>query len=162
VLDQSFLEAVQRLFWVLFPLSAGAAAISVAITRRRCIARTLLALVATSAAMLAIKTMQAQPLNWWQHFALSGAAFWVITMPPRHYWQSTMGALVFAQLVLHACWAVAPDLAREHWLGVTLIEYAKCLVLIAWSGGKRVELALGRAARLPARLVSLAPDRKPA
>ncbi len=153
-LDQAWLEGLRSALWLLFPVAVALAAISAAVTRRRCIARVLAALVLAAAAMAVIEAAQAAPLSWWQQFGIDFVAFTVITLPPRHYWQSTMGALVFAQLVMHALLWAQPDLARWHWLVVTAIEFAKCAVLIAWAGGKRVEIALGRAARFPARLAA--------
>lgn len=153
MLDQAFLEALQRVFWALYLASMAAGAVSIIVTRRLCLGRAVLALAAASLAQGWIENMQGVPLSWLQHMAIDVPVLVLITLPPRHYWQSTLGALVFAQLVLHACWAMAPDLARWHWLGVTMLGLAKCVVLLGWSGGSRVESLLGRVARLPARLV---------
>lgn len=151
--EQSLLEGVQWAFRLLFPLAVLAGTASAIVTRRRCLTRALCAVGLAVAAQHGIEAWQAAPLTWWQHLGIDFSAFVIVTLPPRHYWQATLGALIFAQLVLHACWAMAPDLARYHWLGVTLIEIAKCGVLIGWAGGKRVERLLGRAAGAVARLV---------
>lgn len=156
VLSQPFLEALQHGFWPIWLASIVAAAVSVAVTRRRCIARTLVAILASYAAQTAWEG--AGYLNWWQHLVIDVPMFFLITMPPRHYWQSTMGALVFAELVLHCVWGVsdASEMARIHWLGCSLLGYAKCAILLLWSGGARVEAILDRAARAASLLV-LAP-----
>ena len=161
-MDQATREAVRAAFWALFALALIAALISIAATRRRCIARATLAMVLALASAFAIETAQGGPLVWWQQLGVDFAAFVLITLPPRHYWQTAMGALVFAQLWLHGFLALEALAPRDHWLFMTLIEMTKCLILIGWAGGKRVETVLGRAARIPARLVLAAPDREPA
>lgn len=89
-------------------------------------------------------------LLWHQHLMLSLPAFILVTMPPRHYWQSALGALFFAQILLHCAWGVGegvPDMARWHWFGCIVLGYMKCGVLLLWSGGGRVESIFNRAAR---------------
>lgn len=155
-LDQAMLEAVQQAFWLLYLPSLAAAGISAMLTRRWCIARAFFALAGASLAQTLLESWMAAPLGWPQHLAIDFAVFVLITLPPRHYWQSTLGALVLVQLILHSCLAVEGIDPRLHWLGVTLVGIAKAVVLLAWSGGARVEIVLGRAARLPARLVPAA------
>jgi hypothetical protein len=156
MLDQAFLEALRHLFWGLYLTAIAAGAVSVIVTHRMCLARAVFALAAASLAQGWLEAAQGVPLSWLQHMMIDVPVLVLITLPPRHYWQSTMGAIVFAQIVLHACWAMAPDLARWHWLGGTMLGLAKCLVLLGWSGGRRVEILLGRVARLTARLVPVA------
>jgi hypothetical protein len=98
----------------------------------------------------------------WQHMAIDISIFICVTMPPRHYWQSAIAGLVMAQIWLHAIWWLSPDLARTHWLGGTILEFAKCAVLLLWSGGARVETVLHSAARFVADMVPVSLSAKPA
>jgi Na+-transporting NADH:ubiquinone oxidoreductase subunit NqrB len=153
VLEQAFLEGLQTAFWPLYVTAVGASGLAFALRRQWCLGRTVAALVFASLAQTAVEGLTGSYLLWWQHMMIDVPVFIMVTMPPRHYWQATMGGLVFAQLFMHAVWGMAPDLARAHWLAVTLIGFAKCGVLLAWSGGARVETLLGRAARFASRLV---------
>jgi hypothetical protein len=117
-------------------------------------ARTVIALAIGSAAMQAIVTFNGGvALEWWQHFAIDFAVGWIVILPPQNYWQAIIGSLIFAQLVFRALWAMAPDLGPVMWEASLIAGYGKCLVLLFWSGGARVETLLGRAARLVTRLV---------
>lgn len=154
MLDQSLLEALQQGFWPVWAFAMSAGVISALISRRWCIGRSVFALILAS--VLQSLWEGSGYLLWWQHLAIDTVAFVLITMPPRHYWQSTLGGLVFAQLVLHCVWGIAGDvagMARFHWLGCILIGYAKCLVLTLWAGGDRVEGALVRVSRFASDLV---------
>ena len=160
MLDQSFLEALQAGFWPTYWVAVTLGAMSALLQRKWCIGRTVFALVLAS--LLQTLWEGTGYLHWWQHLLIDGAAFVLITMPPRHYWQSTLGGLVFAQLVLHCVWGIAGDvagMARFHWLGCVLLGYAKCLVLTLWAGGGRVEAVLMRIPRLLSGMV-LAASRK--
>lgn len=158
MLEQHFLEALRMAFWPLYIIAIGAASFSAAIRSRWCLGRTMLALLMASLAQSFWEG--GAYLEWWQQLVIDVPVFVIVTMPPRHYWQSTMGGLIFAQIVLHATWAMAPDFARAHWLGCILIGFAKCIVLLLWSGGSRVETVLGRVPRWIAGAVSQAPPRK--
>lgn len=153
MLDQAALEGLQAAFWPLYVIAVTAGVVAFALRRQWCMARTLGVLVFVSLGQTVWEGMQGSHLLWWQHMALDVPAFWLITLPPRRYWQAVIGGLVAAQIAIHAIWGMAPDLAREHWLAVTLIGFVKCFVLLLWSGGVRVENHLGRAARLASRLV---------
>jgi hypothetical protein len=165
MLEQAFLEGLQAAFWPLYVTCVTASALAFVIRRQWCIGRTVFALVLASLAQTAVESATGAFLPWWGHLIIDGLVLFVITMPPRHYWQATMGGLVFAQIALHIIWfaanifgdmATTPVLAREHWLAVTLIGFAKCAVLLAWAGGKRVEAVLAGAARFATRLVPAA------
>lgn len=154
MLDQAFLEALRAGFWPVYVVAMMIGVTSALVQKRWCIGRSVFALIAASVAQVLWEGTGF--LLWWQHFAIDFAAFVLITMPPRHYWQSVLGGLVFAQLVLHCIWGAAgdvADMARLHWLGSILLGYVKCLVLALWSGGWRVEMVLGRLARSATRLV---------
>ena len=153
MLEQAFLEGLQTAFWPLYVTAVAAAFVAFALRKQWCIGRTVLALVFASLAQTAVESATGTYLAWHWHLMIDVPVFVLITMPPRHYWQAAMGGLIFAQIVLHAVWGMAPDLAREHWLAVTLIGFVKCAVLLLWSGGARVETILGRAAGLASRLV---------
>ena len=153
MLDQAFLEAVRHLFWGLYLTAIAAGAVSVIVTHRMCLARAVFALAAASLAQGWLEATQGVPLSWLQHMMIDVPVLVLITLPPRHYWQSTLGAIVLAQLLLHSFWAMEAIDARWHWLGCTMLGLAKCMVLLGWSGGRRVEILLGRVARLCARLV---------
>lgn len=153
MLEQAFLEGLQTSFWPTYVTAVTAAFIAFVLKRQWCIGRTVLALILASLAQTVFEAQTGSYLLWWQHMLIDVPVFMLVTMPPRHYWQATMGGLVFAQLVLHAVWGMAPELAREHWLAVTLIGFAKCGVLLLWAGGARVETLLGRASSALARLV---------
>lgn len=154
------LEALRDLFWPVYLLALSAGALSFVLTRRFCLGRTVLALALAS---LAQSTWAGDSyLQPWQHLAIDLPVFVAVTMPPRHYWQTAMGGLVLAQLVLHGCWWLAPDLAQWHWLGCILIGFVKCAVLLLWSGGARVESVLGWLSRPVVRVVPAPPARQPA
>lgn len=153
MLEQAFLEGIQNAFWPVYVTAITAAGLAFVLRRQWCIGRTVIALVMASLAQTAMESLTGTFLAWYWHMMIDVPVFVLITMPPRHYWQAAMGGLVFAQLVLHAVWGMAPDLAREHWLAVTLIGFAKCGVLLLWSGGARVETLLGRAASFASSLV---------
>lgn len=152
MLSQAFLEAVQAAFWPVYLLAMVAGALRFAVMRQWCIGRAVFALALGSLAQFAWEG-STDYLRWWQHLIIDVPVFVLITMPPRHYWQSTLGALVFAQLFLHCIWAVSPELGREHWLAVALIGFVKCAVILLWSGGARVELALSGVSQLASRMV---------
>ena len=123
--------------------------------------RTLLALCLGSVVMAQVVEINGgTSLTWMQHMAIDVPILAVVTMPPRHYWQSVIGGLICTQIILHGVWALVPDNAQEHWLANILVGYAKCLVILLWSGGARVEAALDSAARLADRLVLAARARK--
>jgi hypothetical protein len=153
MLEQAFLESLQSAFWPLYVISVTAGAAAFVLRGQWCMGRAVFALVFASLGQTVWEGLQGSYLLWWQHLLLDAPVFILITMPPRHYWQAALGALIFTQLALHAMWAMAPDLGREHWLAVTLIGYVKCAVLLFWSGGARVETLLGRAASLVTRMV---------
>jgi hypothetical protein len=153
MLEQAFLEGLQFAFWPLYVISVTAAAFAFVLRGQMCLARTVLALVIASIAQTVLETSTGTHLEWWQHVMIDLPVFILVTMPPRHYWQAAMGGLLFAQMVMHAVWGVAPDLAREHWLVVTLIGFVKCFVVLLWAGGARVETLLGSAASFASRLV---------
>jgi hypothetical protein len=154
VLDQDFLEALRSAYWPLYVTAITAGLFRFAYSNRWCIGRTTFALLFGSL----VQTVWAGSgfLAWWQHLAIDAAIFFVVTMPPRHYWQSTMGALLLAQIAMHCIWALAPDLARVHWFVCITLGFAKCAVLLLWSGGPRVEHYLSRTAGVVTRVV-LAP-----
>lgn len=154
MLSQSAADALLVGYWPLYLLALGAGAWSAIYHKRWCIARTTFALAAGSAAMQAIVlTNGGVALEWWQHFAIDFAVGLIVLLPPRHYWQAMIGSLIFAQLVLRAVWAMAPSLGQFVWDASLLLGYGKCLVLLLWAGGARVETLLGRVASLAARLV---------
>lgn len=159
MLDAATADALVRWFWPIYSVALTAGICSAIVNRRHCIARTVLALGAGSLAVQAILLVNGGvSLEWWQHFTIDLAVFWLVTLPPRHYWQATIGGLVFAQLAFRAVWAMAPDLGPLMWDASMLVGYGKCLVLFLWAGGPRVELILSRAAGLATRLV-LAPPK---
>lgn len=161
MLEQSALEALRDGYWYLYPATMLIG--SIAFVRGSCLllGRSLLALAMGSLLMAMVVGMNGgQTLTWWQQIAIDVPVLITITAPPRHYWQAALGALVLAQIVLHAAWGVNPDLAREHWLGNILFGYGKCLIVLLWSGGKRVQTVLDSAARLADRLVLAARSRK--
>jgi hypothetical protein len=152
MLDQAFLEAVQAAFWPIYLLAVGAGALRFILYRQWCIGRAVLALVLGSLFQGAWESGGGY-LQWWQHMLIDVPIFILITMPPRHYWQSVLGALVFAQIFLHALWYVVPEMGRAHWLGCISLGFLKCGVLLLWSGGARVEHLLARISGALARLV---------
>lgn len=156
--DQAALEALQSAFWAVWWLAVIAGAV-VALDRRRwCLGRAVLAMMFTAFAQGAWELALGPDgyLNWWQHLVISLVAFVIVTMPPRRYWQSVLGGLIFAQIVLHCLWWAAPDLAQWHWLGCVLFGFAKCAVLLLWTGGGLVESVYRRLAGGVAGLVSQA------
>lgn len=154
MLDPAMQEVLRAGFWPLYLAAIGAGAISAIVFKRWCIARTTAALALGSLAMQAIVwTNGGVALEWWQHFVIDLAVFWLITLPPRHYWQAAIGAMVFAQLAFRALWAMAPELGSLMWDASMVLGYGKCLVLLLWAGGPRVENLLGRASGALARLV---------
>ena len=160
--DVATMEAMRDTYWPLALLAIGAGTFSALITERRSLLRCILALVIGNAAQFGWEA--AMPpggyLLWWQHMVIDLGIFVVVTTPPRHYWQSTMGALLFAQIVLHGVWGLVPELAAEHWLGCTLIGFAQFALLLLWSGGARVERVLSRIARSADRMVLASSGRK--
>ena len=142
MLDQAFLETLRDAYWPLWAMAISAGLLRFGMSRRWCIGRTTLALLIGSA--VATAWSGEGFLLWWQHFVIDLVVFAAITLPPRHYWQSAMGGLLLTQLLLHMIWGAAPELARVHWLGCIMLGFAKCGVLLLWSGGPRVELALAR------------------
>lgn len=161
MLDQAFLEALRAGFWPVYVVAMMIGVVSALVQKRWCIGRSVFALIAASIAQVLWEGSGF--LLWWQHLVIDVTAFVLITMPPRHYWQSVLGGLVFAQLVLHCIWGAAGDvagMARFHWLGCILLGYVKCLVLALWSGGWRVEAILGRIAGLASRVVLRAPEKE--
>ena len=155
MLEQATLEALQSAFWPTYLVAMAAGVISFAATRRWCLGRTLIALALGSAT---------QTLWEGSGFLLAWQAipiFILVTMPPRHYWQSTMAGLILAQIALHAIWWLSPALAVEHWVGCVLLGFAKCAVLLLWSGGERVESLLGRFAGFITNLVRIPVAAKP-
>lgn len=140
MLDQALLEALRDGFWPLYWIAMFAGAFAFARGRQWCIGRTVIALLFAS---LAQTIWEGEGyLTWWQHLVIDVPVFVLITMPPRHYWQAVLAAMVFAQLVLHIVWGASGDgagMARWHWLGCILLGYAKCVVLLLWSGGGRVQ-----------------------
>jgi hypothetical protein len=157
MLDAASAEALRAGFWPLYILALTAGTWSAVVSGRGCIARTVFALALGSAAMQTIVLFNGGvALEWWQHFVIDGAVFWMVTLPPRHYWQAVIASLIFAQLVFRALWAMVPDLGPVMWEASLIAGYGKCLVLLLWSGGARVETLLGRAARFATRLVPAA------
>ena len=154
MLSLPFLEALRMGFWPVYVIAILSGLISSIINPRMCVIKTTLAFLLASAAQWAWEGTGV--LMWWQHMVIDVPVFLFITMPPRHYWQSVIGALVLAQLLAHALWYAGgdyPDAGRMHWFVCIVLGYAKCFVLVLWSGGARVEIALGRAARSLTRLV---------
>lgn len=152
MLEQSFLEALRGVYWPFYMVALAIAGSAFIRGGPLPLGRALLGMMFASVAQATWEGFGA-PLTWWQHIAIDLPLFALITMPPRHYWQAAMGALVFAQLILHCVWAIQPDLARLHWLGCILLGFAKCAVLILWSGGARVQATLDRVSRAASRMV---------
>ena len=145
--DQSVLEALRDIFWPVYLAALVAGAVGFSVTRRWCLGRAVIAMALGSLAMAVWVHYTGGSLSWWQHMVIDVPVFAMLTMPPRHYWQATLAAMVLAQIVLHAVWGMAPDLARIHWLGSILLGFAKCAILLLWSGGSSVENLLGHVAR---------------
>lgn len=158
MLDQAFLEALRDGYWPLYLVAVCAGVLRFVVDRQWCMGRAVFALATASIGQYLWEGDGY--LLWWQHLALNLWVFLLITTPPRHYWQSTLGALVLCQMVLNAIWFAVPDLAREHWFANVLLGYAQCFVLLLWSGGARVERVLARGAGALARLVRPASRRK--
>lgn len=154
MLSEAAQDALLAGFWPLYILALIAGLWSAVYLKRWCIARTTLALAAGSAVMQAIVLANGgQALEWWQHFAIDFAVGLIVLLPPRHYWQAAIGSMIFAQLVLRAAWAMAPDLGAIVWDASMILGYGKCFVLLLWAGGARVETLLGRAAGFASRAV---------
>ena len=151
MIDQALLEALRDTFWPVYLFAVAAGLVGFVHSKRWCLGRVVIALVlGTIAQSLWEGNGYLLP---WQHLAIDVPLLFLITMPPRHYWQSTMAGLILAQIFLHVIWWLAPSLAREHWLGCILLGYLKCAVLVMWSGGARVETALAGVSNLAARFL---------
>ena len=146
MLDQAMLEALRDAFWPVYLLSVSLAAFVAWKRSAWCMGRAVFAMLLVSVGQWAWEPVDGY-LQWYQHLALSLPAFVLVTMPPRHYWQSALGALFFAQIVLHCIWGfgeAVEGMARWHWFGCITLGFAKCGVLMMWTGGGRVESLVAR------------------
>jgi hypothetical protein len=154
MLHQSVLEALRSGFWPLYVASMCLAVVAAYRRQAWCIARVVAAMLLASITQTLWEG--AGFLQPWQHIAIDVPVFVMVTMPPRHYWQAAIAGLVFAQIVLHCVWWLAIDhteMARVHWFGCIVLDYAKCVVLALWSGGWRVRAVFDTIAGGAARLV---------
>lgn len=155
--DQATLEALRDLFAVVYPAAIVIACLKALHMGREGFAlwRTVLALLAGTVAQIALEA-GGGVLNWGQHLAIDLGVLFVITLPPRLYWQAFMGGIVFAQILMHAIWGLSdafgpvPDMARIHWVLCIILGFGKCLLLVFWAGGDLGKAVVDRLSRLRA------------
>lgn len=153
--SEIFVLAARETFW---PLYLAALAIGLAASvkgKNATLARAVAALALGSLTQWVIDE-GTTPLAWWQHMVIDVPIFAAVTVPPRSYWQSGLAALVGAQIVLHALWAIQPALAWVHYALCLYLGFGKVAVLLLWSGGRYVQTAYDWVSRGVANVV-LAP-----
>jgi hypothetical protein len=158
-MDMATLQAIQSVYWPVY-VCVCALAIGVGLSRNRPGLFKCTALLIAGSVAMSLYELWHPYSPWWAMLAIDIPIFGLVTAPPRYRVQAYLAGIIFTQILMHVLWGFTADIHGSgplHWFGNILAGFGKCAVLLFWTGGERVEMAVGAFGRAVAGLVQRPP-----